>query len=67
MDNFLSVPEFAKILNVSKNTVLRLIRQGRIKAVDVGTKSKSVYRILDKELERFIAENYDATDITLNY
>tara|TARA_R110002126_G_scaffold100368_2_gene231868 strand:+ start:519 stop:737 length:219 start_codon:yes stop_codon:yes gene_type:complete len=60
MDKFYTTKEFAEILSVSSRTVLNMINTGKIRAVIVGgeAKSRKTYRIYSKELDRFMAENY---------
>lgn len=49
----LSISEAAKILKVGRNTVLRLINQGRLGTIQIGQRDKVSYA----ELERFLVEN----------
>lgn len=59
MDKFYSPQQVAESLNVSSRTILNLIRDGKIKAVIVGGTKRITYRIYEKELDRFMAENYE--------
>ena len=59
MDKFYTPQEVAKSLNVSSRTILNLIRDKKIKAVIVGGTKRITYRIYEKELDRFMAENYE--------
>ena len=49
---YLSTPEFAKFFNISRQYVHRLILQGKIKAIKIGTK----WRIPQEEFERVKSE-----------
>jgi excisionase family DNA binding protein len=54
-NRFLTVDEVATILGVHRRTVLRLIRDGQINAVDASVKGRASWRIDETELGRFIA------------
>lgn len=60
MSEFIKISEAAKILNVHHMTIRRMIKDGRLKALNMGhgAKRKS-YRIYHKEFERFMAEEYE--------
>lgn len=49
---FFSVLEFAKILKVSRQTVIKMIKSGRIVALRLTGAKKSPYRIKSSEIER---------------
>jgi len=49
---YLSVKEFAFMLNVHYNTVLRSIKRGKLSAVRIGSGKKSCFRIHKSELNR---------------
>lgn len=51
---FLTAWEAAERMRVSKMTVYRLIRSGKLPAVRVG----KTYRIQDEDLERFLNSSY---------
>ena len=51
-----TVNECAKLLNSSDKTIRRLIRKGKLQALDIGAGSRNVYRIPASELERFVEE-----------
>lgn len=53
-DNFLTIKEVADKLNVSKMTIYRVIKAGDLKAIDIGTGARRVYRVSQKELNKFI-------------
>ena len=59
MDKFYTIKEVANILSVSPRTVRNMIKTGRIRGVDVSGIVSITYRILDKELDRFVAVNYE--------
>lgn len=54
---YYSVIEIAQMLSISKLTVWNLIQSERLKAVNVGTKKKALYRIHKLELEKFLNKN----------
>jgi len=57
-DEYLKPSEVAKLLKITPRSVIKMILEGRIKALQIsGTKRKS-YRILSGELDRFSAEQY---------
>lgn len=51
-NDFLSIKEFASLLNVHPNTIRRSIKRGRISAFKVGGIKKSIYRIARSEAAR---------------
>ena len=53
----LTVAEVARRLGISKETVYRLINDGRLQAVVVSGKKLRRMRIEEQELERFIRDN----------
>ena len=58
-DKFMTPDEIAKLLKVKRRVILNLIRNGKIRAVVVGSGEKrKTYRVYEKEIERFMAENY---------
>lgn len=52
---FLKPTEIAKLLRVSPGKVLAWIRQGDLKAVDVGEDKRSGYRVHQEDLSAFLA------------
>lgn len=50
--DFLSIKEFAALLKVHPDTIRRSIRNGRIGAIKVGGKIRSIYRIPNSEINR---------------
>lgn len=58
MEKFYTVKEFGALLKINIRTVNNLISSGRLKAVDVGTGKRKIWRIYDGELQRFMAESY---------
>lgn len=61
MDVFFTTKEVAAMLRVTDRTICRMIEKGILKAVKVGvgTGHRSVWRIYQKEIDRFIAEEYE--------
>jgi len=58
---FYTVQEAAKILRINRIKMAQLIKEGKIKAIDIsyrGSKNK-YYRIPKEELEKFIYNSQD--------
>ena len=53
----ITVAEAANRLGISKETVYRLINDGRLHAIVVSGKKLRRFRIEEQELERFIRDN----------
>lgn len=51
---YYSPKEAAEKLSVNRKTILSLINSGRIKATNMATGTRALYRIPRKELEKFI-------------
>jgi|TARA_Y100000310_G_scaffold268830_1_gene281680 excisionase family DNA binding protein len=51
MDKYLTPREVAEQLNISRETVLRRIRTGKLNALKIGNR---VYRISETDLEKFL-------------
>lgn len=49
-----STTEVAEILNISRATIFRALRQGRIKAIKIG----NIWRISEEELERIKKQGF---------
>lgn len=64
MKEFYTTKEFAELLSVHPRTVIRLIKEKRIRAVNAGIGKKPIYRILCNEYLRFVAEEYSKQGIT---
>ena len=58
MDEFYTPKQVAESLQVSTRTIINLIKNGKMNAVIVGGSTRNTYRIYQKELDRFMAENY---------
>ncbi len=52
-ENDMTVAEVRKTLRVSPNKVLRWIKTGKLKASNISTTGRPVYRIARSELDRF--------------
>lgn len=50
----LTPKEIIKILRCDKMTAYKLIREGKIKAINIGTEKRPRYRILKSEFEKFL-------------
>jgi len=50
-----TVLECAKLLKSSDKTIRRLIRKGKLRALDIGAGERNVYRIPASELEKFLS------------
>lgn len=67
MKEFYTTKEFAELLSINFRQVVKLIHDGKIRAINVGIGKRPTYRILCKEYLRFIAEqdaNKDVKDET---
>ncbi len=51
-NEYLSVKEFAVLLKVHYNTVIRAIKSGKLNAFRISSKKKSAYRIARSEIHR---------------
>ena len=51
-DIFITTEELAKILNVTRMTISRMMRDGRIKATKIGTR----YRVLAKDVPALLGK-----------
>lgn len=54
-DNILTLDEFAEKIKVTRLTVLKLIKEGKILAFRLSERPKSPYRIKESEIERLIS------------
>ncbi len=55
LTRYVSITDTCKTLGVSRETVTRLIRDGQLTAVNVGTKDRAAWRIDEDEIARFLA------------
>ena len=62
MKEFYTTSEFAEFLSVDKRTVIKLIKAGKLNAVNISSGNKPSYRILCKEYLRFISEENNKRD-----
>jgi len=60
LDEFYTVEQVAKSLKVTERTLKRMIKENKIKALDVsaGEGKRANYRFLKGDVSRFIAEQY---------
>lgn len=49
---FLTIVEFSLELKVHSNTIRKLIRSGKIFAINIGSDKKKLYRIPSSEIQR---------------
>ena len=56
---FYTVNEVAKVLNLNPTTVRKEIKNNRLRSIRVGDTPKARYRILKKEIDRYVAEEYE--------
>lgn len=63
LDKFYTPQEIGDALQVSSRTIINLIKAGKMRAVIVGGIKRNTYRIYEKELSRFIAENYQRLEL----
>lgn len=59
LDEFYTTKELGRILKVTPRTIINMIKSGKIRAVIVGGSKRTTFRIYKKELERFMAVNYE--------
>lgn len=59
MDKLYTVQEFADLLRVHKNTILKMIKNDRIHPINVGSKNRPRYSIPQDELYRLRAESFE--------
>lgn len=50
MDEVLLVKDVMEMLSVSKPTIYKLIREGKIRAINLGSKTRPIYRIRRSDL-----------------
>lgn len=56
---FYTVKEVANILNVCTQTVTSMIKDGRLKALEVAGSKRITYRIRKHEIDRIEAESWE--------
>lgn len=61
MLELLTVKDIINHLKIDKMTAYRLIKDGQIKAVNIGTKKRPKYRILKEEYEKFLRGGTNGT------
>jgi excisionase family DNA binding protein len=52
---FLTTEEFAEIVRLDPSKIRQRIRRGEIKAYNVGTEKRRIYRIAESELARYLS------------
>lgn len=57
MKEWYSIDDICKMLQVCRPTIVRLIKEGKLKAVDIGKGKRPTYKIHDTAYIQFIAEN----------
>ncbi len=55
--NLLTIGQLAGMWNVSKDTIMRHIKAGRLPATNFGTKTRAEYRIAPSDAEAFLNRN----------
>jgi excisionase family DNA binding protein len=50
-----TVIETAKLLKVSRMTAWRLVRDGKLRAINIGSDDRPRYRVTENDLEAYIA------------
>ena len=60
-NEYLSVKEFASLMGLHYNTILRSIKSGKLTAVRIGSGKKSTFRIARSEIHRIAL--YDMEDL----
>jgi excisionase family DNA binding protein len=58
----LTINETAEVLGTHPETIRRMVREGSLRAVRLGTGSRSPYRISNEEIDRFLQEGPRPTD-----
>lgn len=58
MDKFFKVKEFADILRIHPQTVLSMIRKGRLHPINIGSEIKPTYLIPEDDILRLRAEGF---------
>ena len=57
-NEFLTPQDVALALKISPKTVLKMIKDGRLVAIEIAGDKRKTYRILSGELDRYIAGEY---------
>lgn len=58
-DKFYTVTELAKTLKVNQRTILSLIKNKKLLAVNVGTEKRAYWRIYEGQYKKFLAKSYE--------
>lgn len=56
---YLTPQDVALILQVNPKTVLKMIRDGKLMAIEIAGEKRKTFRILSGELDRFNAREYN--------
>lgn len=60
---FLTVMDVAVRLRISRNSAWRLIRNGKLRAVDVGTADKKRFRVLSEDFDAYLEAQRTGADV----
>jgi len=52
-DNYYSITDLMDILNLKRRTILKYIKQGKLRAFKLGNQ----WRVTEKELQKFVERN----------
>ena len=63
MDKWHSIKDLCKLLSVSRPTIMRLIKENRLKAINVGGKKRPTWKVHDISYQRFVAESLEYKEI----
>jgi len=58
-DKYYTPSELSKMLKCNSRTIVTLINQGKLKAINVGTKDRAHWRIFEGQYKKFLAESYE--------
>lgn len=61
MGKFITSKEAADLLELHRNSIKKMIMDGRLEAVDIGTGKRSHYRIFEKSVADFLVKKYGVT------
>ena len=58
MDKWHTIDDICKLLSVSRPTIMKLVRSGRLPAINIGGEKRPTWKIHDAAYCKFIAESY---------